>query len=87
MGSHSAVWRKGPEVFRFSDNKARIPAPEHEVQDIINHFKDWRPRATARYRKLIERERRDAEEQHRVQLRAEQEELERQRRLRESIRL
>jgi serine/threonine protein kinase len=87
MGGHSAVLGKGPEVFRFSDNKAQISAPEHEVQRIINHFKEWLPRATAKYRELLERERRDAEQQHRVQLRAEQEELERQRRLRESIRL
>lgn len=74
-------------MFTFSGNKAQISAPEHEAQNIIDHFKKWLPRATAKYRELLERERRDAEEQHRVQLRAEQEELERQRRLRESIRL
>lgn len=87
MGGFSAVWRKEPEMFTFSGNKAQISAPEHEAQNIIDHFKKWLPRATAKYRELLERERRDAEEQHRVQLRAEQEELERQRRLRESIRL
>ncbi len=87
MGSYSSVWGKGPEVFTFSENRARISAAEHEVQDIINHFKDWLPRATAKYREILERERRDAEERQRAQLRAEQEELERQRRMRQAIRL
>jgi serine/threonine protein kinase len=87
MGSYSSLWGKGPERFSFAENRARISAAEHEVQEIINSFKDWLPRATAKYRENLERERRDAEERQRAQLRAEQEELERQRRLRESVRL
>lgn len=87
MGSYSSVLGKGPEKFMFAGNRARISAEEHEVQNIINYFKDWLPRATTKYREILERQRRDAEERQRAQLRAEQEELEHQRRLRESIRL
>jgi serine/threonine protein kinase len=87
MGGYSSVMGKGPQTFSFSDRQARVSAQEHEIQDVINHFKNWLPRATATYAQMLQRERRDAEERERAKLRAEQEELERQRRVRASVRL
>jgi serine/threonine protein kinase len=87
MGSYSSVWGRGPETFSFSDKQARVRAQEHEIQDIINHFKNWLPRATATYAQMLQRERREAEERERAKLRAEQEELERERRVKASVRI
>jgi serine/threonine protein kinase len=87
MGNFTAVAGKQPHAFRFSGNKAVIQAQEHEIQDIINYFKDWLPRATAKYRQMLENDRRVAEEQQRAALRVEQEELERQQRVKNTIKI
>jgi serine/threonine protein kinase len=49
MGGYRSVWGKEPEKFHFKDHKAIIGADEHEIQNIINHFKDWLPRARSAY--------------------------------------
>ena len=54
MGSHSAVWGKGPETFSFQGNQAFIDAQEHEVQPVIDHFKNWLPVATRTLKNLLE---------------------------------
>src|SRR5207247_10961512 len=41
MGSFQSVLGKQPERFSISVNTARIDAGENEVQQIINHFKNW----------------------------------------------
>lgn len=87
MGSYASVMGKGPEYFRFTENKAIVSAGEHEAQRVIDHFKDWLPKATTRYRQMLERAAADSEAKERGRLQAEQEELERQKRLRASIRL
>ncbi len=66
IGSYTSVLGKGPGRFSFSDNKAVIPAEEREVQDIINHFKDWLPRANQKYERRI-REHKASEEKKRRQ--------------------
>jgi serine/threonine protein kinase len=50
MGGHSAVYGKGPESFTFRGSRASISARDSEVQPIIDHFKNWLPRATAAFR-------------------------------------
>jgi serine/threonine protein kinase len=87
IGSHASVMGAGPEVFRFTDNQAAVNARHTDVQRIIDHFKAWLPVATDAYRGLLLRERLEEEEGVRAALRAEQEELERQRELREQVRL
>lgn len=87
MGSYLSVWGKGPEAFWFSVKEARVSAEEHEVQEIVNHFKSWLPQATATYARMLQRERQEAEERERAELHAEQEELERQRRVKASVRI
>lgn len=76
MGSYEAVWGKGPDLFRFRGNKAVISADPDEVQPIIDHFKEWLPRATARYRGMLREEAAERE-------RAEQERIRQQRLLEE----
>jgi serine/threonine protein kinase len=53
MGSYSSLMGKGPEAFSISGNKATINARENEIQDIINHFKNWIPIANRRYEEKL----------------------------------
>lgn len=48
MGSFSSVLSKPPQAFTFNVNgyEASVPAAEHQVQSIIDHFKSWFPLAT-----------------------------------------
>ncbi len=87
MGNHSSVLGKGPEAFVFSGDRASIPARDCDVQPIIDYFKSWLPRATEVYRQRRQRKRHEAAERELARIRAEKEELERQRRLRNTIRL
>ena len=87
MGSHTAVWGKGPETFTFTGTQATVSADASDVQRIIDYFRGWLPPATQVYRDRRQRQRREAAEHERARLRSEQEELERRRRLRETIRL
>lgn len=56
LGSYTSVMGAGPESFNFRGNTASVSVPEHSAQDVINHFKNWLPRATTRYRQLIEQQ-------------------------------
>jgi len=87
MNSASALWGKGPEAFGFSDNTAIISAQENQVQLIIDHFKDWLPRAIEKYKWSLEQEKAKNEAKERERMRQEVEELERQQRLRRSIKI
>jgi len=59
MGSYSAVEGIPPEAFQFNGYEARVAAPSHTVQNVIDHFKEWLPLATRvlnqRMRQEIER--------------------------------
>lgn len=61
MGNYSSVWGKGPEAFRFSGNKATVAAQEHEVQQVIDHFKPWLPTANRVYEQRLRVEKREVE--------------------------
>lgn len=61
MGGHSSVMGKGPEMFRFNDSKAIISADDdREAQRIIDHFKQWLPKAAQVYENKL---RQDAKQQ------------------------
>ena len=77
MGNYSAVWGKGPATFHFAGNRAIIAAQEHEVQDIIDHFKAWLPQANRVYEHILHREREEAETAERNRIKKEMEEQER----------
>jgi serine/threonine protein kinase len=87
MGDYTAVYGKHPEAFSFQGKAATVAAGEHEIQDIINYFKAWLPKATAVYARTIEREQRKAEDLQRAQLLAEQAEIEQNRRIRATIKI
>lgn len=68
MGSHSSLLGKGPEMFNIHGDKAVIGATEKQVQDIIDHFNDWLPKANKVYEQRIRREKEQAEEEQRKEL-------------------
>lgn len=69
MGSYSFVQGAGPDDFRFQDRFARTRAAPEDVQQIIDHFKNWLPRANHEYavRVQLERERAEQAERRRIQ--------------------
>jgi len=71
IGSHTALWGKGPEAFKFRGNEAIIQADEREVQGIIDHFKDWLPKANAIYERTLLKQIEDEERQRHDQLKIE----------------
>jgi len=68
MGNYTSLWNKGPESFAFSENKARINSDEDDVQTVINHFKNWLPKANRVYEQRIREEKQEAEEKSRQEL-------------------
>ena len=68
MGGHSSIMGYGPERFSFRENKAIIGCEARLVQPIIDHFKDWLPRANTVYEETVERDAQRAEEAERKQL-------------------
>lgn len=87
MGNYTSLLGKGPQSFRFSGSRAYVPAREKEVQPVIDHFKEWLPKATTKYKEFLEMEANAAERRLRAKLEAEREELERQQRVRGSIKI
>jgi hypothetical protein len=47
MGNYSSVSGKGPESFAIQGKVARVVADEHDVQRIVDFFKQWLPKASA----------------------------------------
>lgn len=87
MGDHSAVLGKGPDRFEFRDDRAVIPALENEVEQLINHFKDWLPKANKRYEELARQEIVEQQSKEQRRLQAEIEANEARVRLRKIIKL
>jgi serine/threonine protein kinase len=63
IGSYRHIIGKEPEVFRFDKNAAFIQAQENEVQQVIDFFKSWLPKANQRYKEMSEQKRREAFDQ------------------------
>lgn len=87
MGSHSSVMGKGPAAFHFAGNKASIGAEEHNIQGIINHFKNWLPQANRVYEHNLRREGEEAETAERNRIKKEIEEKERRLRVLQTIKI
>lgn len=87
MGGHTAVWGKGPEMFKIVDNKAKIDASASDVQRIIDHFKEWLHRVNWTYEETIKREKRNEEEKERQRLKLQIEKEEERMRVLKSIRI
>lgn len=87
MGSYSSVMGKRPEMFSISEDKAVIYAREHEIQPIIDHFKQWLPQANCVYENMLRREKAAVEDRQCRQLQAEIEEQERRQHILKSIKI
>ncbi|WP_255100704.1 serine/threonine-protein kinase [Synechococcus sp. L2F] len=87
MGSYTSAWGRGPERFRFHGNTAIVQASEHEVQQVIDHFKGWLPKATGVYKNTLEQQAKREEYQQRQKLQQEREAEERRLRVLNNIRL
>jgi serine/threonine protein kinase len=85
MGNYSSVWGAEPASFAFNGTEARVRSDGSNAQQIINHFKDWLPRATVRYRERLMAARQLEERQRRESLRQQREELARVERVRSSL--
>ena len=87
MGTFESVMGKRPEQFGVTRDTATIQADKQDVQQIIDHFKAWLPIANRKYEQMIRSELREEEERQRKELQMEIEELERQKRVRASVRI
>jgi hypothetical protein len=87
MGSYTSAWGRGPERYRFHGNTAIVQASEHEVQQVIDHFKGWLPKATGVYKNTLEQQAKREEYQQRQKLQQEREAEERRLRVLNNIRL
>jgi serine/threonine protein kinase len=87
MGSHTSVMGKGPETFRFKDNKAIIGTQDDDVQRIVNYFKGWLPQVNQVYGRNLRREREEAEMAERSQVKKEIEEKERRLRVLQTVKI
>lgn len=61
MGGYSSVLNKGPKSFRFSGNKAEIYAQSNEVQQIVDYFQQWLPRANQVYEQRLKNDKKTKE--------------------------
>lgn len=87
MGSFSSLMGKGPGSFNIRGNKAVIDATENEVQRIIDYFRDWLPSANRVYEQRIRREKEEAEEKKRKELKRQIAEEEARQRVLKNIKL
>ena len=80
---------KEPSAFTFSRTKTevQIRAEERQVQDIINCFKPWLPTTNNDYKRIVEQEKKEREENLRRELEAKIAEQEARERLKKSVRL
>ncbi len=87
MGSYSSVLGKEPGSFSFHGNEASVEAQEHEVQPVIDHFKNWLPVATRTLKHLLEQKAQRQEAERREELRREREAEERRLRVLRNIKI
>jgi hypothetical protein len=85
--SLSYLMNKGPERFSFAENRASIPAREDEIQQIVDYFKSWLPRANHVYGDMVRQEKQEAEDQQSKQLQQEIEDQERRLRILTNIKI
>lgn len=87
IGNYSAVHGAGPDSFRFSGTHARVPVQSHSAQDVINHFKDWLPKATLKLKHNLQTEMAKERNKREAKLRAEQEKEEQYQRVNQSLKI
>lgn len=76
LGSFGAVLGHGPETFNFKGQgkrQATAAASARDAQAVIDHFKNWLPKATRQYRYKLEQERERLKRERQRRLEAERE--------------
>jgi hypothetical protein len=71
MGSYGSVLGIGPQQLHFVGNKAYVSCPGEDAQRVITYLKDWLPKATMTYKRLLEEQLLYAKQQALAQLRRE----------------
>lgn len=56
MGNYRSIPGAGPEMFRFLKDKASVNVHASNAQRVIDHFKEWLPRATQVYKYTLEQQ-------------------------------
>jgi Protein kinase domain len=54
MGSYASVYNIPPQVFSFSGDRATVQASDGDAQRVIDHFKEWLPKATRTLKHTLE---------------------------------
>lgn len=87
LGSHSNSMSAPPSVFQFDGKSARVQAPEHEAQAIIDHFKKWLPQASRVLKQNLEAQLRERKIQWQNQLNKERAAEEQRMRVNKSLKI
>ncbi len=88
MISHAnAPMGKPPRAFTFLENQASTDAEEHQVQSVIDHFKDWLPKATQTLKYRLEQTAAEQRAEREEKLRREREAEEQRLRVMRSIKI
>ncbi|MFK8250536.1 serine/threonine-protein kinase [Ancylobacter terrae] len=87
LGNYTSVSGIPPAAFNFKDRDVYVHVPNHTIQDVINYFKQWLPKATSELSHDLKRK--NAEEKHRqvARLAEEKKRLEENLRINNSIRI
>ncbi|NJL29234.1 MAG: serine/threonine protein kinase [Thermoanaerobaculia bacterium] len=77
MGGYTSIMGSEPHTVRIIGEEACIPASSNSAEQVLNHFKQWLPRANAVYRTTVQQavaaEKREREEELKAELRATEE--------------
>jgi len=87
MGRYAHVMGKPPGTFVFNGNRAVVSAQEHEVQLVIDHFKQWLPEASRTLKGMLEQAAREQEASRKEILRRDREAEEQRLRVLRNIRI
>ena len=87
QGSWSEVLGKGPGAFQFHGKTATVRAEEHEVQQIVNNFKEYLQMATRGYQADLQAEAERAEREQRKKFESEVAEAEKRERILKTLKV
>lgn len=87
IGSHFAIMRKGPDQFGFDQSVAVILAQEHEVQQMVDLFKNYARSADAKYKAQVIRDQKATDKKESDELKRKIEEEEKRKRILETIKI
>jgi serine/threonine protein kinase len=68
MRSYSSIGRAEPMGVAFDHLEARVPAPEHIIEPVYNHVRQWIETTNGEYASTLKRELREGEENARRQM-------------------